>query len=184
MQFVTLARSTLVLALLCGLGFASPAAADPQPADWQSYRSTGGGFAIEMPGKPETIENSFGKQGQKMHGFAFSRDKSGEAKAGAMLAMASDLVGERKKEEGEKHLDAVRDAALKTMGAKLLGETRESVGAYPARRIRYEGNGYFGTLRVVLTDHRMYQVNVMGPKGYAETPEARRFLDSFALTGN
>jgi hypothetical protein len=182
MQFAMLV--VRALALVLGLGFAFPAAADPQPANWQSYRSAGGGFAIEMPGKPETIENSFGKQGQKMHGFAFSRDKSGGGKAGAMLAMASDLVGTRKKEESDKHLDAVRDTALKTMGAKLLGETRENIGAYPARRIRYEGNGYFGTLRVVLTDHRMYQLNVMGPKGYAETPEARRFLDSFALTGN
>jgi hypothetical protein len=185
MQFTTLTRSTFMLALVLGLGFASLAAADPQPAaNWQSYRSMGGGFAIDLPGKPETVENSFGKQGQKIHGFTFSRDKSGSGKAGAMLAVASDLVGTRKKEEGDKNLDAVRDAALKTMGAKLLGETRESIGAYPARRIRYEGNGYFGTLRVVLTDNRMYQVNAMGPKGYAETPEARRFLDSFALTGN
>ena len=184
MQFVTLVRNALVLMLIGGFDFAGIASAAPQPANWQSYRSAGGGFAIELPGKPETIENSFGQQGQKMHGFAFSRDKSGDGKTGAMLAMASDLVGEHKKEEGDRHLDIIRDTAMKTMGAKLLGETRENVGAYPARRIEYEGNGYFGILRVVLTNRRMYQVNVMGPKGYAETPEARRFLNSFALTGN
>ncbi len=186
MKFVMLGSRALALALALGLMPAiAPAFADPQPAaSWQQYRSAGGGFSVEMPGKPETIENSFGTKGQKMHGFAFSRDKSGDGKAGAMLAMASDLVGERKKEDGDKHLDAVRDTAMQTMGAKLVSETRESVSSFPARRIQYTGNGYFGTLRVVLTDRRMYQVNVMGPKGYAETPEGKRFLDSFTLTGN
>lgn len=183
MKFVTFRSCALACAL--GLMAIAPVSADPQPAaNWQQYRSEGGGFVVEMPGKPDTIENSFGTQDQKMHGLAFSRDKSGEGKSGAMLAMASDLIGARKKEENDKNLDAVRDTAMKTMGATLVSEARESVGAYPARRIRYSGNGYFGTLRVVLTDRRMYQVNVMGPKGYAETPEAKRFLDLFALTGN
>jgi hypothetical protein len=159
-----------------------PAAADPA-ANWQEYRSAGGGFKIEMPGEPETIESGFGTQGQKMHGFAFSRDKSGGSKQGAMLAMASDLVGERKPENTEKNLDTVRDTAMQTMGAKLVRETRETVSGEPARRIDYAGNGYFGTLLVVLAERRMYQVNAMGPEGYSGGAEARRFLASFALVG-
>ncbi|HVT56381.1 MAG TPA: hypothetical protein VHD34_10105 [Xanthobacteraceae bacterium] len=162
---------------------ALPAAADPA-ANWQEYRSAGGGFKIEMPGEPETIESEFGTQGQKMHGFAFSRDKSGGSKQGAMLAMASDLVGERKPENTEKNLDTVRDTAMQTMGAKLVRETRETVSGEPARRIDYAGNGYFGTLLVVLAERRMYQVNAMGPEGYSGGAEAKRFLDSFALVGN
>jgi hypothetical protein len=164
--------------------FAVPASADPAPSNWQEYRSEGGGFKVEMPAKPETIENSFGTQGQKMHGLAFSRDKSGGVQAGAMLAMASDLVGTRKKEDIDKNLDAVRDTAMKTMGAKLVRETKVTVSNHPARRIDYAGNGYFGTLLVVLSDKRMYQVNAMGPEDYAAGPEAKRFLGSFALTGN
>ena len=162
--------------------FAVQASADPAPMNWQEYRSAGG-FKVEMPGKPETIENSFGTQDQKMQGFAFSRDKSGGVQAGAMLAMASDLVGTRKPEDTDKNLDAVRDTAMKTMGAKLLRETRVRVSNHPARRIDYAGNGYFGTLLVVLDEKRMYQVNAMGPEGYSAGPEAKRFLDSFALTG-
>jgi hypothetical protein len=169
----------------CALLFcAAAAAADPLPAGWQEYRSEGGGFKVEMPGKPEAIENEFGTQGQKMHGFAFSRDKSGGSQQGAMLAMASDLIGGRKSEDAEKNLDTVRDTAMQTMGARLVREAKETVGGHPARRIEYEGNGYFGTLLVVLTERRMYQVNAMGPQGYSASAEAKRFLDSFALTGN
>jgi len=164
--------------------FAARASADPAPANWQEYRSAGGGFKVEMPGEPDTIENSFGTQGQMMHGLALSRDKSGGLQAGAMLATASDLVGERKPEDSEKNLDAVRDTAMKTMDAKLLRETRETIGNHPARRIDYAGNGYFGTLLIVLAERRMYQVNAMGPEGYSAGPEAKRFLASFALTGN
>jgi hypothetical protein len=162
--------------------FTAQAGADPAPINWQEYRSAGG-FKVEMPGEPETIENSFGTQGQKMQGFAYSSDKSGGVQPGAMLAMASDLVGTHKPEDTDKNLDAVRDTAMKTMGAKLLRETRVSVSNHPARRIDYAGKGYFGTLLVVLDDRRMYQVNAMGPEGYSAGPEAKRFLDSFALTG-
>jgi hypothetical protein len=174
-------------AKFCACAFllsAAQASADPAPSNWQEYRSAGGGFKVEMPGKPDTIENSFGTQDQKMHGLAFSRDKSGGVQAGAMLAMASDLVGEHKKEDADKNLDAVRDTAMKTMGTKLVRETEETVGGHPARRIEYEGSGYFGTLLVVLAGRRMYQVNAMGPEGYSASPEAKRFLASFALTGN
>lgn len=171
-------------ALLCALVLVSlPAAADPA-ANWQEYRSAGGGFKIEMPGAPEAIESEFGTHGQKMHGFAFSRDKSGGSKLGAMLAMASDLVGERKAEDNEKNLDTIRDTAMQTMGAKLVRETRESVSGNPARRIDYAGNSYFGTLLIVLAERRMYQVNAMGPEGYSTGPEARRFLASFVLMSN
>jgi len=176
-----------IFAKLCACAFlllAASASADPACSNWREYRSEGGGFKVEMPGKPETIENSFGNQGQKMHGLAFSRDKSGGVQAGAMLAMASDLVGTRKKEEIDKNLDAVRDTAMKTMGAKLIRETKVTVSQHPARRIEYEGSGYAGTLLVVLDERRMYQVNAMGPESYAAGPEAKRFLASFALTGN
>jgi hypothetical protein len=174
----------LVAFCFCALLLAAwPAAAD-SASSWQEYRSAGGGFKIEMPGEPEAIESEFGTHGQKMHGFAFSRDKSGGSKQGAMLAMASDLVGARKPEDNEKNLDTVRDTALQTMGAKLVHETRVTVGGQPARRIDYAGNGYFGTLLVVLAERRMYQVNAMGPEGYASGDEGKRFLASFALTAN
>jgi hypothetical protein len=176
--------SRFVAFCVCALLLAArPAIAEPA-ANWQEYRSAGGAFKVEMPGKPEAIESEFGTQGQKMHGFAFSRDKSGGSKQGAMLAMASDLVGTRKPEDNEKNLDTVRDTALQTMGAKMVKESRVTVSGHPARRIDYAGNGYFGTLLVVLAERRMYQVNAMGPEGYPAGPEATRFLASFALTEN
>jgi hypothetical protein len=163
-------------ALLCGSCVV--ASADPvTSANWQEYRSAQG-FKIEMPAKPEEVVQDLpSAPGQKMYAATLSY------KNGGMLAFASDIapIDAAKAEEV---LNLSRDTALKTMSATIANEQKEKVGQYPALRFEYEAtNGYQGTMRLVVAGNRLYQINAVGPAGFAASPEAKRFLNSFALTG-
>jgi hypothetical protein len=164
-------------ALIAGAALA--AHADPALApSWQEYRSDAGGYRIEMPGKPaESTTDLPSAPGKKMYAATLSYGKGG------MLAIASD-VGENAAANGDKILDSGRDTALKNMGATISNERKETVGGYPARRFDYSSpNGYRGTIRFVLTNQHLYQLNAIGPAGFSESAEAKHFLNSFALTG-
>jgi hypothetical protein len=170
-------RVFLAAVVLAGTAFA--AQADPVSApSWQEYLSAVGGYRVEMPGKPvETVVDLPSTPGKKMYAATLSYGKGG------MLAIASD-VGENAAANGDKILDTGRDTTLKNLGATITSERKETVGGYPARRFDYSSpNGFRGTIRFVLTNQRLYQLNAIGPAGFSDGPEAQRFLNSFALTG-
>lgn len=167
----------LLAACLAATAFA--ACADPLPAPaWREYRSAAGGYRVEMPGKPAELTRDLpSAPGSKMHAATLKYGK------GDLLAIASD-VGEHPDAVADRILDSGRDTALKTMKATISNEHKESVGKFPARRFDYSAsNGYRGTMRFVLSDRHLYQLNAIGPAGFSETAEAKRFLNSFALTG-
>jgi hypothetical protein len=154
------------------------ASADPAAgANWQEYRSAQG-FKIEMPGKPEEVVQDLpSAPGQKMYAATLRYQNGG------LLAIASDItpVSEPKAQEV---LNLSRDTAVQSMSATVTGEQREKIGSHPALRFDYKAtNGYQGTMRLVVTGNHLYQINAVGPAGFAASPEAKRFLDSFALTG-
>ena len=169
-----------VLACLFLLGFAGQAGADPMPAaQWQEYRSEQGSYRIEMPGKPvEAVNNLTSAPGKKMYAATLRYG------AGGMLAFASDLTPVDAA-NADKVLDLSRDTALRSLNATMSNERKEMVGKYPARRFDYSAtNGFSGTMRLVLGERFLYQVNAVGPAGFSASAEAKRFLDSFAITGN
>jgi hypothetical protein len=175
MQFSSFGK-VCALALACV--WVTAAQADPKPAaHWQEYKSAEGGFRVEMPAKPmEDVKNLPSAPNHKMYAMNVNFG------AGGMLAVASDLAADRAADP-EKLLDFARDTALKSMNAAAVNEKKEMLGRFPARRLDYAmSSGFGGTMRLVISGNRLYQVNVIGPAGYAATPEARRFLDSFALT--
>ncbi len=138
-----------------------------------------GAYRVEMPGKPaEVIKDLPSTPGKKMYAATLNYDNGG------MLAVASDLASDRAADP-EKLLDFSRDTAMKAMSATVSNEQKETVGNYPARRFDYAApNGYGGTMRLVISGRHLYQINAVGPAGYAARPEVKRFLNSFALTGN
>jgi hypothetical protein len=173
MKFMNLGK---VCALACVLA-ATAAVADPRPtADWQEYKSAKGGFRVEMPGKPaEDVKDLPSAPNMKLYAMMLSYN------GGGLLAFASDLAP-MDVAKAEQVLDVSRDTAVKSMGATASNEKREMVGKYPARRFDYSSpNGYRGTMRIVLGDKRLYQINAIGPGDFSSSPEAKRFIESFGI---
>jgi hypothetical protein len=168
----------LLFAIVC---FATLAVhADPLSAPaWQEYRSTVGGYRVEVPGKPaELTQDVPNRPGQKMYAIKLDYGKGG------FIIVVSEMAADRMPAGAEKNLDFLRDSAINAMKAVATNEQHEKAGEFPARRIDYTTSvGLSGTLRLVLAERRVYQINAIGPVGFSATPDAKRVLDSFALTG-
>jgi len=169
----------ILLALLGGFA-AAGVRADPLPAPaWQEYRSTVGGYRIEVPGKPTELSQDIPSQpGQKMYAIKVDYGKGG------FVIVLSEMADDRVAADVEQNLDLIRDSGMKALNATVTNELRETVGGFHARRVDYNAaNGLSGTVRYVVAERRVYQINAIGPTGFSATPEAKRFLASFALTG-
>lgn len=155
---------------------AQPAVA-PAPV-WQEYRPADSSFRIEMPGMPNVgTQDVKSWPGQKMH-YAVVRFGKG-----SLLVTYSEIARDRLAAPADKTLDEVLATEVKAMKAKVLTEQRETVGNFPARRVAYDpANGLIMTKRYVLVKSRIYQIAAVGPPGFGATPEATRFLNSFAVT--
>jgi hypothetical protein len=85
----------------------------------------------------------------------------------------------------DKELDAACELAVKALRAKRLSQEEITLGGkYPGRDLVAEWPGGEGLVhyRLFLVNGRMYWVIVNGSKWWAESSDARKFLDSFALT--
>lgn len=155
---------------------AQPAVA-PAPV-WQEYRPADSSFRIEMPGTPNVgTQDLKSSPGQKMH-YAVVRFGKG-----SLLVTYSEIARDRLAAPADKTLDELRDVEVRALKATVLSEQRETVGNFPARRVAYDpANGLIMTKRYVLVKSRIYQIAAVGPPGFGTTPEATRFLNSFALT--
>jgi hypothetical protein len=149
------------------------ASADPA---WQQYHSTEGGYSVDMPIPVKEGVKDLSTPGEKMFTASTSYEK------GAFIVSMSDLNPDRLPKGAEANLDFLRDAVLTAMGAKAANEKSEKVGQYPARRFDHSGGRFSGTMRIILVNRHIYQMYALGPEGFAQTPEALRFLNSFALT--
>lgn len=144
---------------------------------WQTYNSTAAGYSVDMPIPVKESVKDLEKPGEKIYTASVSYGK------GAFVVSVSDMNPDRLSKGAEANLDFLRDVSLKALGAKANNEKSEKVGQYPARRFDHSGGSYSGTTRIILVNRHIYQMYALGPDGYAQTPEALRFLNSFALTG-
>lgn len=143
---------------------------------WQTYHSDAGGYSVDMPIPVKESVKDLEKPGEKVYTASVTYGK------GAFVVSVSNINPDRLSKGAEANLDFLRDVSLKALGAKTSTEKSEKVGQYPARRFDHSGGAYSGTTRIILVDRRIYQMYALGPEGFAQTPDALRFLNSFALT--
>jgi hypothetical protein len=170
----------IVSLAMLGCFAAPPVRAEQLPAPaWQEYRSTVGGYRVEVPGKPaELTQDVPTHPGQKMYAIKVDYGKGG------FVIVLSEMAADRVGAGAEQNLDLIRDSGMKALNATVINEQHETVGEFPGRRVDYNAsNGLSGTVRYVLAERRIYQINAIGPAGFSATPEAKRFLASFALMG-
>ena len=125
--------------------------------------------------------------------FAMSEKKGGGCglKLGCMAAAAfNDMpAAVVKKTPVDKLLDGARDGALKNSGSTLISEKKITLGKHPGRELKMkrsfgpgEANLMINRARMFLVGNRLYQVQVIAMKPFAELPAIQQILDSFKLT--
>jgi hypothetical protein len=160
------------------LAAAAPAADDPK-AEWVKVVPEGGKCEALFPVKPKETKSDDGRL------YVIERE-AGKA-AAALMVQYSKLqtpVDVKNADNAKFLFDAGRDGVTKSFkGAKVASEKDfKFADKYPARDVVTDvpGTGVYKT-RFVLTGPYFYQITILGPKEYADGPEAKKFLDSFQL---
>jgi hypothetical protein len=173
----------IVAALLLGV-LATPPVAYSQKivtsVAWQEFRPEGGGFRVEMPGRPEltsqkrqitTIHHAEVKRGNTEFVISYN-----EFSAEDISRIAADRIAI------DKMFDTARDSNLQNFKAKLRDEQRETVKGHPARRWIFDVGAQTAAMRSILAGNRFINLVAIGSTGFDADPLAKRFLESFTLT--
>jgi hypothetical protein len=147
---------------------------------FKEYTSAEGRFRVLFPGTPKDAPDPDIPQEIKKVSL--------EERSGFYAVTYQDLAfPPGKTRDPDEQLDAACDRAVENLKAKRVSQTAiRLAGKYPGRDLVAEWPGGNGLVhyRLYLVDGRLYQVIVNGSKWWAESADARRFLDSFALTGD
>jgi hypothetical protein len=156
------------------LALTSLPSARAQAADWQTFTPAGGGFQVEMPGKP-TLKSE-NRNGRKTDTALVAIDKA-TAGANLVFMVKYQATGEAPGPEAPDLLKAVVKAMAS--GNKLISDDEDEIGGFPARKFVMEDTGKDTyQVRAVITDRYFIQVMFLGPPG---NELGDRFLDSFAI---
>jgi len=163
----------LAFAILA-LSLAWSASAQAQNARWQTFQPPGGGFQIEMPGKPAL--KSEDRNGHKTESALVAFDK---AAAGANLVFMVKYQA-RSGAPGPETAELL-DRVVKAMseGNTMISDEDENIGDFPAREFTMQDKDKDTyQVRVVITDRYFIQALFLGPPDNAL---GKRFLDSFSV---
>jgi hypothetical protein len=147
-------------------------------ADDEKYVSKEGKYAIQFPAdaKVET-----GKQKANRVDVFFARVVG---KDSVYAAMYSDLTDDDKNTPAKKILDEAVGGMLERSNgkAKKLKDIEFGPDKHPGREVLMEYDGNTMKARIILVGMRVYVAVVTGPKDFATTKDATKFLDSFEIT--
>jgi hypothetical protein len=146
---------------------------------WQLYQPDGQGYRVEFPGKPTQDVRHVATQAGPIE-LRTSALNIGDQ---AFFAVRSDYPTTMPMGDAETSLDRARNGSLTRSRGVLRSEERLTVGHSPARHILIDlpDSHQFADAILVVQDHYLLQVVYVGPDNARETPNARRFLSSFAL---
>jgi hypothetical protein len=153
------------------------------PAKWVSYAPKDGSFSAQFPGDPEeSVEPTDGPNGKvDMHQFSVERPTGT-----AYMASFTDYpVPPAALDELRQRLVAVQASSVQTSHATVLAEKEITVNGVPGREFVTKMNVPEEVVvftRVFMRQNRLFQFMALLPAGSNEEADARRYLDSIALT--
>ncbi|WP_422000575.1 hypothetical protein [Reyranella sp.] len=164
---------TAFLLLLVGVG---PAAAQ----QWVEHRPAGAGYRVEFPAAPtvevEDVPSDYGPM----------KTTTAELDVKALALMASDTVlpSAAAGASPASILDGFRDGMVRESQCDLRRERRMTIGGATARRLVMDcgGGKAVATAILAIKAGRLYNITAVVVQGEDGDADARRFLDSFALT--
>jgi hypothetical protein len=148
--------------------------AQAQTGKWQTFAPAGGGFRIEMPGKPDLKSEE--RNGHKVDTALYAIDKA-VAGANLVFIVKYQARSEAPGPEAQGILDKVVGAMSE--GNILISKNDDDIGDFPARAlVMQDKDKDTYQVRVVITDKYFVEVMFLGP---LDNEVGKRFLDSFTV---
>jgi hypothetical protein len=144
----------------------------------REYTSVEGRFVVMLPGTPSLDPDPDVPEGVQQVRLA--------QQSGTYTVAWQDLPKKEADRDPEERLDRACNGALRALEATQVSRKPVRLdGQYPGRELVAGWEGREGRVRArfYLVDGRLYQVVVNGPRWWAESATADRFLESFGLTG-
>jgi hypothetical protein len=146
---------------------------------WIDYRPSGAGYRVEFPAKPTEDSRDLATSAGKVQ----TKTSAAEIGDRVFLTVYSVYPSNAPINDPQSSLDRARDGSVRNVNGTLRSEQRLIVNNAPARRVLIDipqSNQAADSL-MVLDGHGFYQAVYIGPRGTEGTPDAKRFLSSFAL---
>jgi len=168
-------RTFLPFLLLLLAGLSSGANAQ----QWKEYRPSGGGYRIDFPGTP--TEDT--RRVQTRAGTVELRTSAMGLRDQAFITVRSDYPSTVDLGDPQGALDRARNGSLAKAKGTLRSEQRLTIDNVPARHVQIDlpDSDQLADAIMVVQDHHLVQAVYIGPNTPRETPDAQRFLSSFAL---
>lgn len=148
---------------------------DPRPnAPAAPLPSTATTADVEFPGKPKESSAS-GKSQLVLEAMG------GKAAYLLMVNVMPVKIDITNKAAIKKILDGGRDGGVKGLKGKLVSEKDITMGKYPGRTFDIQTATGLYRSRVYLTEGKMFQVVVFGPKEFSDGADAKKFLESLKI---
>jgi len=154
------------------------AALTASAADAEKYKSKEGKYAIQFPSGVK-LSHSTQKAGDiDMHLTIAESDGN------AYVAMYMDLPEQAKDIPPKTILDGAEKGSVSQSGGKLESSKDIKFGKdkFPTREIVVNKDGNLIKTRIILAETRVYVIAVGGPKEFATSKDAAKFLDSLEIT--
>lgn len=150
----------------------------PVAAAQETYAPKGGGFSVHLPGVPkeksQTAKTPIGDLKIRTATYA-------TADGSVYLVSYTDFPpGAIKPDDHGRLIDSVRDA-LKGKDGKVVSEKEIAVGPEKGREVVIDKGKQQTRFRVVVRDHRLYQLAALGTGEFVTGKDATAFLDSFGF---
>lgn len=147
---------------------------------WREYPAASPrSFTVSLPGPPKVQTQTIAAPGGQIVFQIFACEMGGTS---FTVTCAKYPDGQLRQEQSEELFDAVRDAFIRGINGKLVGESRTSIETYRGREIECKGgNGTVGRMRVFVVKDRLYQVIGATQEGTRGNAYVNRFLNSFQL---
>ncbi len=185
--WVGVTAALLGVALLTGVGYVAVTRLLPvfrpgiDAAAWRDYASPGGNFKAEMPGTPKYTRQvqQVGADRLQVHTHEV---QVGWPETSFSVSYSDYPPHVIQRIPVEARLDGSRDGAVKGIEGKLRHEKRLSLNSFPGRELEIEVPGK-GTvmMRLYAVHQRIFILGVGGPWVKADSPDVKRFFDSFQL---
>jgi hypothetical protein len=176
----------VLLLTACGAG--APPAPIPSPTpSWQEFKPEDAGFAILMPApaqsEEETRDTLFGQIMLNRHAAKFDNMVFGAAYS----SLPADFIAAY---PAEQILKAMQEGGLRYYSGRLLSSKVIKLGDYPGIDVTLEvpdnkrtpGGGVLRA-RLYLIGNVIYEIDHLGSKRQSISPDIKKFMDSFQLTG-
>jgi hypothetical protein len=150
-----------------------------EPNGWKTYSYPEAGFSAAFPAKPKE-----GNQAHQSGSFGRLESKVYLVEHGgvAYVVSATTLPGKARDEKTPAALlDDARNGFVAGVKGKLQREGEIALKGFPGRDVEVSAAGQVVFARLYLVRDRLYQLVAVFPKENVGAPDARRFLDSFAL---